>query len=72
MIMDAAYMALASQRPLRFKEMAVHGWDDARGPRLLLADAPAREPRVFLREHRGFALAIVLVQPRAAAPEDAR
>jgi 4'-phosphopantetheinyl transferase EntD len=62
MIKEATYKAMASHELLNFKHIVVHGWDSGT-PQVSLAVAPTQAPSVILREHFGFALAIVLVHP---------
>jgi len=58
MVKEALYKAMNAQRPINFKEMQVLGWGSDMQLSVLGDDAP-RVPRVHLREHLGFNLAVV-------------
>jgi len=59
MVKEALYKATNASRPINFKEIQVLGWDENMQVRMLADDAPRMSPKVHLREHLGFCLAVV-------------
>lgn len=58
---EAAYKATARAAAMNFKQIEVHGWDDGAPPQVRWTTDPTLRPEVFVREHAGFAISVVLL-----------